>query len=172
MADITTIIDLTKEAAAFSAREYFRPIIAIMQAFKQREPLLKVREINCEERAGVEETKAILREWIVTSRHREKLLLTQFVVAAFAIVLSLTIFLLYAFQMDRVFILAVIPPIGLFAIWMAFRVVRNRETIVEAKTIYRLMKSIDSETAERVVKQVTWPAPKRPRKRGKDKRLH
>jgi len=172
MSSARRFLDLTVEAASSSVLEFFRPLLAIPHLLKSPVTSALIVEPTHEDQVSLEEAKAILREGLARGRHQERFLLTQCIIAALASVLALAISLLDAFRINGAVILAIILPISGFAVWVAFRVVKNRERIIELKTVYGLMKSVDRDTAERVVKQVMWGKRrgKRVSKKGKNPR--
>ena len=83
------------------------------------------------------------------------------------VVIALAISLLGPTHANNYVTFGLVTGIGLFTAWTAYRIVRNRESIVETKTLYRIMKSLDHDTGVRVVQQVIWHAPKKKRPRKK-----
>lgn len=169
MTNTTKVLRLTSDAVVFSIQEFFRPLRAIPGLLKSRGDRSQHPASDLAREASLEEAQAILRYGLAERRHQERLLVTQCVLSAFASLLAVAISLLGMFQSESILSVAIVALISSFTVWVAFRVVRNREKIVELKTVYRLMKSIDRDTAERVVKQIAWGKPKEQGTRRKHK---
>ncbi len=163
------LLDLTAEAASFSIHEFFRPLLALGRLLRAGTGRSQVAEFAREDQTSLEEAKAMLRERLAKSRRYERLLLTQCLISAFASVLGSAISLLHVFHLESAVALVAILVASFLAVWLAFRIVKNRETIIEVKTVYRLMNSLDRDTAERVTKQVIWGRSKTRRPSRKEK---
>lgn len=160
MADQNTFLGYTAEAATFAFREYFRPLVAGAHLLKSAVAPSQPVEQPEKDSLSLEGARAVLRERLAEGRHHEKVLLVSSVVSALASLFALVISLTPALNLDPGIVLAVLVPVSTFTVWVTLRLVRNRDEMVEWKTIRWLMKSVDEETAESVVKQVTGKKPK------------
>ena len=172
MTDSKPFLRETAETATFAVTEYFRPLGTAIHFVKSRITSPKPAESTAHDQTSLEDAKAILRERLAKGRHHEKILLMQGVLSALASLLAVAISLMNAFEVGLAVVLVVLIPISIFATWAVLRLIQNREEIVELKTIRWIMKSVDEETAVRVVKQVLWGKPKRKRSPKKDQNLH
>ncbi len=170
MAESKRFLSQTAETASFALREYFRPLVAFASLFKPNvAPPESQAPAPHQDPISLEEAKSILRERLAEGRQHEKLLVTLAVISGLASLLALSISLMLAIGMGPVVVLAILVPSSVFALWVILRLVQNREKIIELKTIRWVMKAVDEETAERVMKQVLWGKPKKKRRSKKDK---
>jgi hypothetical protein len=170
----------TAETAAFAFREYFRPLVAPFHFLKSirtpskrpEAPPEALSDRPPEGRISLKDAKAMLSERLAKDRRHGQMLLMQGLIAAFASLLALSISLMRAFDVRLTVILAVILPASTVGVWMALRIIRNREEIIELKTIRWVMKAVDDETAAQVARQVLWGKPERERQSRPDKAPH
>jgi len=179
--DTKPFIRQTAETATFAVREFFRPLVSIprflfnrfirVSVLEEQVAIPAIKATNQQNAVTIEDAKAILREGLMKRRGRERLLLTQCIVAAFISLLAVAIDLQHLFQIDSEFYFVLVLASGCFASWEVYRIVKNREELIELKTLHRLIKSVDQETAERLIKQVMWGKSNDRRGRKKTKTL-
>jgi hypothetical protein len=165
MASSKSFLSETADTASFAFREYFRPLVAVTRFLKSRTVHSEPAEPAVEERASLQEAQALLRERLAKGRHHERILLIQAVICAIASLLAVAISFMYPLDVGLAIVLAVLLPISAFAVWLTVRLVQNREEIIELKTLRWVMKSLDRDTAESVIKQVSWGKTKKGHRR-------
>jgi hypothetical protein len=102
-----------------------------------------------------------LRTELTKNRRHGKFLLTQAIIASVGSLVAAVIALAHAFDLDLQLIIIFVIPAAITAVWATLRIVRNREAVVELKTIRWLLKSVHRETAERMAKEVAWGEPQK-----------
>ena len=169
MASTKTFIGLTVSAARESVREFFWPVLALARFFRCSPTHVNLASVGLD--PAREDAYELVRSWLAYRRQQERFLLTQFIVSALAIVLSLAISLLNAFQLASVVFMVAIVIVSLFASLTAVRALKVREKIIELKTVRSIMKSMDPNTAQQVARAVVWGGgkPTRPPRKGKNK---
>jgi hypothetical protein len=170
MINSNLFIRQTAEIASFAFREYFRPLVAVARFLKPRPASSELVECGPEYQTSLEQAQAILKQRLAKGRHYEKLLLTQAIIASLASLLGLVLSLMHAFDVKLLVVSLILLPLSTFAVWVTIRLARNREVIVELKTIRWVMKSLDKETAASVARQVIWGKSKKKRSPRKDEK--
>ncbi|HEV8060988.1 MAG TPA: hypothetical protein VGP68_14000 [Gemmataceae bacterium] len=181
MNKMETLGSLTRKAFFDAIREYFRPIGTLLRIppYRTRDWAFHAptKVANCDVHAivlpsnarpdaerdtttAVEAVQQHIRFSLRATRNHEKLLLALCIACGLAGFSIAILLLMVQLKMEPEFILLL--SIGLCFIFgsIVSRILGSREKIVQLKTLYRLMESIDHETAERMVKQVTWENPR------------
>jgi len=165
MAKVIQFVKETKDTAAFAVRQYFRPLSSAVRLSKAALLPDEPAGPSPRKELDLDDAKAILHERLARGRHHERILLMQGVISAIVSLLSLLVSLLPAFGLDFTNVLAILVPVSVFAVWVVVRLVRNRETIIELKTIRWIINSVDKETAHQMVTEVLWSMPRKKRRR-------
>jgi hypothetical protein len=152
----------TSATASFAFREYFRPLVAGVRFLKSHTEPSERATPTPDARRAPDDVRALLRARLAQGRRHGRFLLLLSITSSLAALLAVVAALMQTLDMGLALRLASIL-LCIFAAWMTQRLVRNREEIIELKTLRWLMQSIDAETAACVAKQVEWGEPLRKR---------
>jgi hypothetical protein len=182
MTESGTVGDVIRNAAVYALREYFMPIrvarrLAVDLYRRLTSPSRSLFfQTSCPDdpyKISLEEARQFLRAEISQTRSRERFLLFQSVFAAF-----LTVSLLIVDSLSNLYKVAevtlgiIIVVTGLLSGLAAIAGVRKREEIVQLKMLRHLLTHIDAETAETVIRQLSWGNPQPKRNVKKHKKSH
>lgn len=145
---------LTREAAAFAFREYFRPITVALRLPNRGPDRQGTVDAETPHDLSLAAAKAMLRGRLAASRHHERIQLLLCVVSVCGCLIAATVSLVS--QYDALVTALVIVPAAALAAWATVQVLRDRAEIVELKTIRWMLKQLDEETAAKIAMQIEF----------------
>ena len=153
--DNRTVLQITREAAADATKQFFAPLaVAFRLIWRKNHVILQYDHEYDAEHFDFEEVKTMLRDGLARSRQRERVLVTECIVSGILSVVASSISVLHVFEIKGMAVLAIILGISCLTGVLIYRIIRNREDIVETKMLYRLMKSVNAKTREDVILQI------------------